>query len=98
MFLGSLVISRESCQDIPLLYDTFGFPLDLTELIARERGLTVDTAGFDKLMDEQRERAREAGRRTSKSSPSARSKPRHATKFIGYDTLETDAKCSKSSP
>jgi len=36
------------------LYDTYGFPLDLTELMARERGLIVDTAGFEKLMEEQR--------------------------------------------
>ena len=42
------------------LYDTYGFPLDLTELMARERGLSVDVAGFEKLMDEQRERARKA--------------------------------------
>src|SRR5947208_257457 len=42
------------------LYDTYGFPLDLTELMARERGLTVDVAGFDKLMEQQRERARKA--------------------------------------
>ncbi|HOY60861.1 MAG TPA: alanine--tRNA ligase-related protein, partial [Verrucomicrobiota bacterium] len=39
------------------LYDTYGFPLDLTELMARERGLTVDTDGFNRLMDEQRDRA-----------------------------------------
>ena len=42
------------------LYDTYGFPLDLTELMARERGLTVDVAGFEKLMEEQRGRARKA--------------------------------------
>src|SRR5881275_1815753 len=42
------------------LYDTYGFPLDLTELMARERGLTVDIAGFEKLMEEQRDRARKA--------------------------------------
>ena len=42
------------------LYDTYGFPLDLTELMARERGLTVDIAGFEKLMEEQRARARAA--------------------------------------
>ena len=42
------------------LYDTYGFPLDLTELMARERGFTVDVAGFEKLMEEQRARARGA--------------------------------------
>ena len=42
------------------LYDTYGFPLDLTELMARERGLTVDKEGFKKLMEEQRNRARAA--------------------------------------
>ncbi|MGB7839251.1 MAG: alanine--tRNA ligase, partial [Terrimicrobiaceae bacterium] len=42
------------------LYDTYGFPLDLTELMARERGMTVDVPGFEKLMEEQRARARRA--------------------------------------
>ena len=40
------------------LYDTFGFPLDVTEIIARDEGLTVDVEGFSKLMEKQRERAR----------------------------------------
>src|SRR5208337_1928124 len=43
-----------------VLYDTYGFPLDLTELMARERGLVVDRAEFDRLMDEQKARARAA--------------------------------------
>ena len=42
------------------LYDTYGFPVDLTADIARERGLTVDQAGFEAAMDAQRERARAA--------------------------------------
>jgi alanyl-tRNA synthetase len=46
------------------LYDTFGFPLDLTELIARERGYDVDAAGFETALEEQRERSRQ-DRRTS---------------------------------
>ncbi len=46
------------------LYDTYGFPLDLTQLLAREKGLQVDQAGFDRLMEEQRARAR-AGQKAS---------------------------------
>ncbi len=73
-----------------LLYDTFGFPLDLTELMARERGLTVDTEGFEKLMDEQRERARAAMKKNVVSVSEIETKD--ATQFLGYDALETDAK------
>ncbi len=49
-----------SGDDAFQLYDTFGFPLDLTQLMAREQNLKVDTVGFEKLMDEQRQRARAA--------------------------------------
>jgi alanyl-tRNA synthetase len=72
------------------LYDTYGFPLDLTELMARERGLTVDVAGFEKLMDEQRERARKAQKKEeiTVEEGALRSEP---TKFLGYDFLETEA-------
>ena len=72
------------------LYDTFGFPLDLTELLARERGLTVDTEGFEKLMTEQRERARSAMKKNVVSVSEIETK--EPTKFIGYDALETEAK------
>jgi alanyl-tRNA synthetase len=72
------------------LYDTYGFPLDLTELMARERGLTVDVEGFNKLMEEQRARARAAQKKEVISlSQIETSAP---TKFIGFDTLETAAK------
>jgi alanyl-tRNA synthetase len=50
------------------LYDTYGFPLDLTGLMAREKSLRVDTAGFDKLMEQQRSRARAAQKTTSSQS------------------------------
>jgi len=72
------------------LYDTYGFPLDLTELMARERGMTVDVAGFNQLMDEQRARARAAQKKQvielSEVDTNA------STEFVGYDKLETPAK------
>ncbi|MBA7646484.1 Alanine--tRNA ligase [subsurface metagenome] len=52
-------------EDAFQLYDTYGFPLDLTELMAEERGLKVDTAKFDELMEEQRRRARAAQKSSS---------------------------------
>jgi alanyl-tRNA synthetase len=72
-----------------LLYDTYGFPLDLTELMARERGLTVDVAGFNKLMDEQKARARAAQKKqVIKLSEVETTTP---TKFVGFDKLESPA-------
>ncbi len=74
------------------LYDEQGFPLDLTELMARERGLTVDTTGFEKLMTEQRERAREAGKKNKQVVSVSEIETKAPTKFIGYDTLEADVR------
>jgi alanyl-tRNA synthetase len=51
-------------DDVFRLYDTFGFPLDLTELIAQERGYRVDTEGFEQALEEQRERSRQDRRAT----------------------------------
>jgi alanyl-tRNA synthetase len=65
------------------LYDTYGFPLDLTELMARERGFTVDGAGFEKLMEEQRERARQAQKRQTIEFVMSLNVP--PTKFLGYE-------------
>jgi len=73
-----------------LLYDTYGFPLDLTELMARERGLTVDVVGFEKLMEEQRERARKAQKKEEISVEEGELKAA-PTKFLGYDFLEAEA-------
>ena len=71
------------------LHDTYGFPLDLTADICRERGVTVDTAGFDAAMTRQKEQARAAG----KFKMAANLEYRGAdTDFKGYDTLETAAK------
>jgi alanyl-tRNA synthetase len=71
------------------LYDTYGFPLDLTELMARERGLTVDVAGFEKLMEEQRERARAAQKKSIVEI--LQEQYDTPTDFVGYDVLEADA-------
>ncbi len=76
------------------LYDTFGFPIDLTMEMAADEGLSVDENAFQKLMQEQKERAREArkalgdlgwaGVEFGKDVP--------ATEFVGYDHSECDAK------
>jgi alanyl-tRNA synthetase len=71
------------------LYDTYGFPLDLTELMARERGLTVDVAEFEKLMDEQRERARKAQKKQDITVEGELDV--EPTKFLGYEFLETES-------
>jgi alanyl-tRNA synthetase len=71
------------------LYDEQGFPLDLTELMARERGLTVDEGEFDRLMEEQRARARAAQKKTAiELSASDRTA---VTNFLGYDHDHTGA-------
>ena len=72
------------------LYDTYGFPLDLTELMARERGLVVDKAGFEELMDGQKARARASQKKEVISVSQIESGT--PTKFVGYDALETEAK------
>jgi alanyl-tRNA synthetase len=72
------------------LYDEQGFPLDLTELMARERGLAVDVAGFERLMEEQRERARKAQKKEKISVEEGEIKAA-PTKFLGYDFLETES-------
>ncbi|MBD9537202.1 alanine--tRNA ligase [Stenotrophomonas sp. STM01] len=73
------------------LYDTYGFPLDLTQDIARERDLTVDTDGFDAAMEDQRRKGREAGKFgggvTLSAELVATLKP---TVFLGYDRLQAD--------
>jgi alanyl-tRNA synthetase len=72
------------------LYDTYGFPLDLTELMARERGLTVDKEGFEKLMEEQRARARAAQKKEVISLSQIETTT--PTTFVGYDTAAVEAK------
>ena len=70
------------------LYDTYGFPVDLTADVARERGLTIDMAGFDSEMNIQKERARKAGDFESKKSSVVIENP---TEFLGYDYFDNNA-------
>ncbi len=76
------------------LYDTYGFPLDLTELMAREQGMTVDHAGFEKSMAEQRKRAREAGKWELQVEHAPEEWQSLSTgeqsRFIGYTDLEAE--------
>jgi len=70
------------------LYDTYGFPVDLTADIARERGLTVDMAGFDAAMAQQRETARAAGKfGNAATMPAELAAQLAPTEFLGYDKL-----------
>lgn len=73
-------------RDAFVLYDTYGFPLDLTALILTEQGLSVDEAGFDKAMQEQKERARNAAAIDAGDWQVVNDGS--AVRFVGYDTLE----------
>ena len=75
------------------LYDTYGFPLDLTADIARERGLSVDEAGFETHMEAQRDRARAASQFASAGAAQIASTT--ATSFTGYDMLEAQAEVAE---
>ena len=77
-----------------LLYDTYGFPLDLTQDIARENGLGVDEAGFNEAMARQQERGRSSGKFAQQAQISAETiKMLAPTQFLGYEQLESkDAK------
>lgn len=75
------------------LYDTYGFPVDLTADIAREKNLQLDLEGFEKNMQQQRERARDASRFGEGYDVALDVKS--ATDFTGYDTLQGGAKVSE---
>jgi len=78
-----------------LLYDTYGFPLDLTQLMARERGLEVDLAGFDKLMEEQKARARSSQKKTVITLQEGVDLVAF-TKFVGYEQTTMQSRVLKT--
>ncbi len=75
------------------LYDTFGFPFDLTALIANERGFTIDQSGFDKAMEIQKSRSRSAA--VSKAEDWVELCEVKEHPFVGYDQLNTEVKISR---
>lgn len=82
-----------SGEDAFKLHDTYGFPIDLTQLMAREKGVEVDEEGFNKFMLEQKERARAAGKFTidqSKINEWVTISESEDFQFVGYDDFETE--------
>ncbi len=83
---GAKVLDGETAF---MLYDTYGFPLDLTADITRERGVGVDQAGFDAAMKQQRDQARAAGKFKMAAGIAYTGEK---TKFVGYETLDQESK------
>ncbi len=79
-------------EDTFRLHDTYGFPLDLTQLLARERGLGVDVEGFATAMEEQRSRSRAATSEAAVVIPELAGLPPGGSRFVGYDTLRVQTK------
>nr|HPR18474.1 alanine--tRNA ligase [Candidatus Cloacimonadota bacterium] len=81
-----------------MLYDTYGFPLDLTKIMAEEKGLTVDEEGFEQEMEKQKKRAREANKFDMGESwlHKLELPPSTTTHFVGYEKYEIKTKMIKS--
>jgi alanyl-tRNA synthetase len=84
-------------EDAFKLYDTFGFPLDLTELLVQERGLTVDVETYNALLKQQSERGRAAGRMDAEEAAAIMSRMDDVgeSEFVGYTQMETSATVRK---
>ena len=80
-------------EDVFKLYDTFGFPVDLTNVMAAEKGLKIDEVKFNELMDKQKERARKSNKIDTAKIIFKDHIPdeyKVATDFVGYNSLEVD--------
>ena len=80
-----------SGKDAFMLYDTYGFPLDLTQILAEEKGLTIDLAGFETEMQAQRDRARNASKFSLKTEELdwIEFSGEQSTTFVGYEKLSS---------
>jgi len=91
---NSMIEGKEklSGDDAFKLHDTYGFPIDLTELMAREKGVEVDTDRFNELMKEQKERARAAGKFTSSQKSDLKWEVIKGgqSEFVGYDEASVE--------
>ena len=90
-----------SGDDVFKLYDTYGFPVDLVELMARERGFGVDIKGFDRLMNEQKNRARESTKKKIAGAYDVEGieneldlENSEKTTFVGYEKLKFNSEIS----
>jgi alanyl-tRNA synthetase len=96
--LGEILAKKPkqiSGKDAFTLYDTYGFPLELTQEIAEEQGLTIDVAGFEVEMEEQRKRSQDAHETidlTVQGSLDKLAEHIHATEFLGYTEPQSTAK------
>ena len=81
-------------KDVFRLYDTYGFPVELTEEYAEEKGLLVDHEGFEKEMEIQRERARAARQAVDSMQVQGGvlGDIKVESRFVGYDRLQTEAR------
>jgi len=91
-----------SGDDVFKLYDTYGFPVDLVELMARERGFGVDIKGFDRLMNEQKNRARESTKKKIAGAYDVEGieneldlENSEKTTFVGYEKLKSNSEISE---
>ncbi len=85
--------SEISGKEAFVLYDTFGFPIDLTELIAREQGMTVDLTGFEQELQAQKERSRNAAQ--VDTDDWVELFPLTQSEFVGYDLLKAPVKIAR---
>lgn len=80
------------------LYDTYGFPIDLTRLMAAEKGIEVDEEGFEAQMAAQQTRSREANKNVFAPQETHRKLPEKHSEFVGYETLVSDSRIVACQP